>query len=142
MTYITRIANKRILAKYFLYSLQINYLHWKLSASRSIFSCCCHNCHRYKSDSKHHFLSKQSIIIIIIINDYLMSTNYNILPPLTTCNHVCQPGIKDALANVTLLFHPVLNAPTSLMTDASDLAIGAVLQQLVDGHLATAIVFL
>ena len=36
---ITRIANKRILAKYFLYSLQINYLHWKLSASRSIFSC-------------------------------------------------------------------------------------------------------
>ena len=39
MTYITRIANKRILAKYFLYSLQVNYLHWKLSASRSIFSC-------------------------------------------------------------------------------------------------------
>ena len=39
MTYITRIANKRILAKYFLYSLQINYLHCKLSASRSIFSC-------------------------------------------------------------------------------------------------------
>ena len=38
MTYITRIANKRILAKYFLYSLKINYLHWKLSASRSIFS--------------------------------------------------------------------------------------------------------
>ena len=34
MTYITR-----ILAKYFLYSLQINYLHCKLSASRSIFSC-------------------------------------------------------------------------------------------------------
>ena len=39
MTYITRIANKRILAKYFLYSLQINYFHWKLSACRSIFSC-------------------------------------------------------------------------------------------------------
>ena len=39
MTYITRIATKRILVKYFLYSLQINYLHWKISASRSIFSC-------------------------------------------------------------------------------------------------------
>ena len=39
MTYVTRIANKRVLAKYFLYSLQINYLRWKLSASRSIFSC-------------------------------------------------------------------------------------------------------
>ena len=32
------------------------------------------NCHRYKSDSKHHFVSKS---IIIIINDYLMSINYN-----------------------------------------------------------------
>ena len=39
MTYITRIANRRILAKYFLRSLQINYLHWKLSAIRLIFSC-------------------------------------------------------------------------------------------------------
>ena len=39
MTYIIRIANKIILAKYFLYNLRINYLHWKLSASRSIFSC-------------------------------------------------------------------------------------------------------
>ena len=29
---------KRILAKYFLYGLQINYLHWKFNASRSIFS--------------------------------------------------------------------------------------------------------
>ena len=38
MTYITRIANKKILAKYFLHSLPINYLHWKHSASRSIFS--------------------------------------------------------------------------------------------------------
>ena len=39
MTYITRIANKRILAKYFLCSLQFNYLHLKPSASRSVFSC-------------------------------------------------------------------------------------------------------
>ena len=31
MTYITRIANKIILAKYFLHSLPIKYLHWKLS---------------------------------------------------------------------------------------------------------------
>ena len=39
MTYITRIDNKTILAKYFLYSLQIYYLLSKLSASRLIFSC-------------------------------------------------------------------------------------------------------
>ena len=38
---------------------------------------------------------------------------------------------KVALAHATLLLHPVLNAPTSLMTDASDVAVGAVLQQLI-----------
>ena len=36
---------------------------------------------------------------------------------------------NDALANATLLSHPVLNIPTSLMTDASDVAVGAILQQ-------------
>ena len=34
-----------------------------------------YNCHLYQSDSKHHFFHQS--IIIIIINDYLMSTNYN-----------------------------------------------------------------
>ena len=38
---------------------------------------------------------------------------------------------KEALANAMLLSHPVLNAPTSFMTDASDVAVGAVLQQLI-----------
>ena len=38
---------------------------------------------------------------------------------------------KDTLANVTLLSHPILNAPTSLMTDASDVAVDAVLQQFI-----------
>lgn len=34
---------------------------------------------------------------------------------------------KEALANATLLRYPVADAPTSLMTDASDIAAGAVL---------------
>ena len=38
---------------------------------------------------------------------------------------------KVALANATLLSHPVLNAPTSIMTDASKVAVGAILQQFV-----------
>ena len=38
---------------------------------------------------------------------------------------------KEAMANATLLLHPVLKAPTSIMTDASDVAIGAVEQQFV-----------
>ena len=36
---------------------------------------------------------------------------------------------KDALANATLLVHPQPDAPINVMTDASDIAIGAVLQQ-------------
>lgn len=42
-------------------------------------------------------------------------------------------NIKEALATATLLSHPRDNAPLSIMTDASDVAMGAVLQQEVDG---------
>ena len=37
--------------------------------------------------------------------------------------------IKQAIANVSLLSHPHANAPMNIMTDASDIAIRAVLQQ-------------
>ena len=37
--------------------------------------------------------------------------------------------IKDALAEASLLCHPQLDAPTCILVDASDLAVGAVLQQ-------------
>ncbi len=40
---------------------------------------------------------------------------------------------KDALANATLLTYPRPDAPTSVMTDASDLAVSAVLQQYSNG---------
>ena len=40
--------------------------------------------------------------------------------------------IKEALASATLLFHPKQDAPTSIMTDASSSAVGAVLQQYID----------
>ena len=42
---------------------------------------------------------------------------------------------KEALAQATLLAHPRQNAQISLTTDASDLAVGAVLQQSVNGCL-------
>ena len=38
-------------------------------------------------------------------------------------------SIKEALASATLLAHPKPYAPTCIMTDASDCAVGAVLQQ-------------
>ena len=41
-------------------------------------------------------------------------------------------AVKNALANASLLFHPKPSAATSIMTDASDKAVGAVLQQRVD----------
>ena len=39
--------------------------------------------------------------------------------------------IKEALSRVTMLAHPGTDAPLSIMTDASDVAVGGVLQQLV-----------
>ena len=42
--------------------------------------------------------------------------------------------IKQALANATFLIHPVTNAPTNIMTDASDIAVGGVLQQYINGQ--------
>ena len=40
---------------------------------------------------------------------------------------------KAALADATLLVHPQYDAPTSLTVDASDLAVGGVLEQLING---------
>lgn len=40
---------------------------------------------------------------------------------------------KEALANASLLSYPQSDAPTCLMTDASDTAVGAVLQQHING---------
>jgi len=43
-------------------------------------------------------------------------------------------NVKNALATAALLIHPTSNAPTSVMTDASDVAVGAVLQQFINGQ--------
>ena len=43
-------------------------------------------------------------------------------------------AVKKALAQATLLVHPKIGAPTCIMTDASEVAIGAVLQQVVEGQ--------
>lgn len=40
---------------------------------------------------------------------------------------------KEALANACLIVHPRSNAPTSITTDASDIAVGASLEQFIDG---------
>ena len=42
-------------------------------------------------------------------------------------------SIKEMLAQATLLAHPKPEAPTIIMTDASDIAVGAVLQQHING---------
>lgn len=41
-------------------------------------------------------------------------------------------SIKEALANATMLVHPRCNAPTALTVDASETAVGGVLEQLVN----------
>ena len=42
--------------------------------------------------------------------------------------------VKQALSDAILLYHPIPNAQIRLVTDASDIAIGATLEQVVDGH--------
>lgn len=42
-------------------------------------------------------------------------------------------AMKEALANASLLSYPQSDAPTCLTTDASDTAVGAVLQQHING---------
>lgn len=42
-------------------------------------------------------------------------------------------NVKSALANATLLGHPLPDAPISITTDASDYAVGAVHEQWVEG---------
>jgi len=41
-------------------------------------------------------------------------------------------NIKQALSKATLLFYPKQDTPTSIMTDASSCAVGAVLQQYIN----------
>ncbi len=43
--------------------------------------------------------------------------------------------MKQALADAVLLIHPMPNAPTSIMADASNVAVGAVQQQFINGQL-------
>ena len=52
----------------------------------------------------------------------------------TTAATAAFEEIKDALANATFLVHPQPEAPINVMMDASDIVIGAVLQQLLDGQ--------
>ncbi|MDY6930035.1 MAG: RNase H-like domain-containing protein [Pseudomonadota bacterium] len=42
--------------------------------------------------------------------------------------------LKHAISKIAMLTHPVPNAPLSIVTDASDVAVGAVLQQFVEGQ--------
>ena len=89
----------------------------------------------------HHFV-KNCASIIKPLND--LST--------TVKDESCKPqwkdqvdnaftNIKQALATATLLFHHKQETSTSTMTDASDHAVGAVLQQYVDQQWCTTTYF-
>ena len=61
-----------------------------------------------------------------------IATNSRSLQWTTTATSAFEE-IKNTLAKTTLLVHPKSDAPIIVMTDASDVAIGAVLQQYLDG---------
>ena len=82
----------------------------------------------------HRFIPNCSAILHPL-NDLLSSTKIKTqeLHWNTNATEAFQT-VKATLANVTLLVHPNPNAPTCIMTDASDKAVGAVLQQHVGDH--------
>ena len=68
------------------------------------------------------------------LNALLTATKGNATLAWDEASTVAFANIKNALANATLLVHPEQNAPTSIMTDASEVAVGAVLQQYIQGQ--------
>ena len=81
----------------------------------------------------YHRFIPQCAKILSPLNSLLKSTanNSRTLQWSTQASAAFQE-IKDTLANATLLLHPKPDAPINIMTDASDVAIGAVLQQFLD----------
>ena len=70
--------------------------------------------------------------IVQPLTDILKGKKQNKTIQLTHAEIEAFNASKAALAKATLLCHPVQNAPLSLTTDASNVAVGGVLQQLVD----------
>jgi hypothetical protein len=65
----------------------------------------------------------------IVLAGYILCTNYYPLPILFGLLNARK---HSALASATLSVHPHYNAPASITFDASDLAVGAVLEQFID----------
>ena len=77
-----------------------------------------------------HWFVPQCAQILTPLNSMLKTTpsNSRILQWTSEATAAFQ-DIKNALADASLLVHPKPDAPVKLMTDASDIAIGGVLQQ-------------
>lgn len=72
-----------------------------------------------------------------ILNEYLRNSKKNDKHPINWNEKANEAFEKcrQALANAALLAHPCEGAPLSLTTDASEIATGAVLEQIVDGKI-------
>lgn len=68
------------------------------------------------------------------LTDLLSSKVKNKPIQLTDIQLQAFEGVKQAIAQTTMLRHPSSNAPLTLMVDASDFAVGGVLQQLINGE--------
>ena len=67
--------------------------------------------------------------VVQLLNDLLSSTDNSTELHWSSEALTAFTSIKDALADATLLSHPKPDAPTCIVTDASNEAVGAVLQQ-------------
>ena len=83
-------------------------------------------------NSYHHFIPKCADILQPL-NVYLSSATSNSKEMAWTEAAITAfMAIKEAVATATLLMYPKLDAPTSVVVDAPDMGVGAVLQQHID----------
>ena len=78
----------------------------------------------------YHCFVPNCVAILVPLNSMLSSAQHSQAP--LNWSPVAESAftqIKDALTDASLLLHPIPDAPTCIMTDASDTAVGAVLQQ-------------
>ena len=82
----------------------------------------------------HRFLQNGAETLVPLYD--LLKTHSSRKQKLSWSDHTTEAFLQaqSLLANLTLLHHPVVNAPLSLTTDASGIAVGAVLEQYVDKH--------
>ena len=85
--------------------------------------------HRFLPRCANYLTQLNHVLSCSVLSNKKNSQNSNLPLKWTDEAKTAFQTAKDALVGATLLVHPVHNAPINIMVDASDLAVGCMLQQ-------------